>query len=517
MRRSLGTARRAPTAATRALALAAVLAASGVVAGTASAAGGRPDGQASGLQLAYTCRSAAGREHAAAQITVHFPATGTAGKPVSPGNAQVALTVPRAALSARPGHHHRATVTGDALLAVGISAGGKSSMTVWPGLAIPATHLPARGTVTLTATGAVPPITPTAPGKVAVTAAGLLMVIRPHEAPRVVRPGPNQPASSPSANTSPPSAPAGVRLACTPAPGQNATLATLLITGKKTPSHRAQQAPTTGKCPKLPPGGLKFNPRFPLPKKIHAPGTQVLHFPSQGCAYTTGYADARKLKGAALLTPALTNVEENIREVVNFNPKVDYADLDNAAQLDFHGLHEFPPSKATFLTFGFVPTTASIALVEHGTINIYAIGPAGVQGSNCKPNAFRPCESIATVNSRLSVRIIPGSVNANGVPLDVGPRCETSQFDAIAIGTSASNPPYSIQFGGPLTGTVNIPSFHNCGVGENLNLIFNAAISGPQNFTLLTQGDLCSQSNANGCDPKTGKPIIPTPLRKVSN
>ncbi len=35
---------------------------------------------------------------------------------------------------------------------------------------------------------------------------------------------------------------------------------------------------------------------------------------------------------------------------------------------------------------------------------------------------------------------------------------------------------------------VTIPHFQNCGVGENLDPIFNAAISGPQNFNLLTQG-----------------------------
>ncbi len=31
--------------------------------------------------------------------------------------------------------------------------------------------------------------------------------------------------------------------------------------------------------------------------------------PSQGCAFTTGYADVRKLKGAALIAPAITNVD----------------------------------------------------------------------------------------------------------------------------------------------------------------------------------------------------------------
>src|SRR5262249_56932764 len=102
--------------------------------------------------------------------------------------------------------------------------------------------------------------------------------------------------------------------------------------------------------PPPPPGGLKLNPRFPPPPP--PPGATIGSAPAQGCAYTTGYADARKLQGAALLSPALTNVDLFVRTVVSFDPKINYAEFDNAAELDFHGLHEFPPSAATFLTFG---------------------------------------------------------------------------------------------------------------------------------------------------------------------
>ena len=68
---------------------------------------------------------------------------------------------------------------------------------------------------------------------------------------------------------------------------------------------------------------------------------------------------------------------------------------------------------------------------------------------------------------------------------------------------------------GPLTGLVNIPKFRNCGVGENLDPIFNAAIAGPRNFNLLTQGAVCFVIGGFGCSPKTGEPVIPKPLRKV--
>jgi hypothetical protein len=111
---------------------------------------------------------------------------------------------------------------------------------------------------------------------------------------------------------------------------------------------------------------------------------------------------------------------------------------------------------------------------------------------------------------------VPGSVNVNGVPLDVGTHCATPQFDAVLTGSSATNPSYNVQFGGPLLGTVTIPKFKNCGVTENLDPIFNAAISGPRNFNLLTQGEVCFVQEALDCDQKTHEPIPPTPLRKVS-
>jgi hypothetical protein len=298
---------------------------------------------------------------------------------------------------------------------------------------------------------------------------------------------------------------------CTLAPGQHATLGTVLVIGTARRAAPRHAAVTTGKCPKLPPGGLKLNPRFPPPP--HPKLTINVHSPSQGCAYATGYSDVRKLNGAALLTPVITNVDEAINTKANNTRKVNFLELDNAAELEFHGQHEFPPTTATFLSFGFVPTTATLNLVEQGTINIFAVGPA--LPPPCHPDKFRSCNNVATAYSRLEARIAPGSVRVNGVPLDVGSHCQTPAFDVILTGSSATNPPYSIQFGGPLTGMATIPHFRNCGVGENLDPIFNAAISGPRNFTVLTQGPLCTVQGAFGCVPKTGRPIIPTPIRKV--
>jgi hypothetical protein len=52
-------------------------------------------------------------------------------------------------------------------------------------------------------------------------------------------------------------------------------------------------------------------------------------------------------------------------------------------------------------------------------------------------------------------------------------------------------------------------------VGENLDPIFNAAISGPQNFNLLTQGPPCFVQGGLGCN-NQGRPVRPKALRHVS-
>jgi hypothetical protein len=510
-----------------------MVAVSGVAAGAASASGSHATApQAATVSLAYQCRFPSGSRPVTVGVTAGIPTVAKTGRPIQPTGVRLTMTLPPAA-AAGLASLHASTVSAATMLTVSASEGPRGVSLVWPGVTKHPVPRPAHRGLALITMGAVPSVTAMSPGEVALAAASLSIAFTAGKA-ATPAPGPAAttspaaPASGPTADSPTTSGPTAggqtagpnpgataqrpFQVTCDLAPGQHAALGTVLVTG---PARRAARhaAVTNGKCPKLPEGGLQFNPRFPLPPVIKAPGTQVISFPAQACAFTAGYADARKLNGAAFLSPALTNVELTLREVVNFKPNVNYADLDNVAQLDFHGLQQFPPSTATFLTFGFVPTTATIVLLEHGTINIFAIGPA-IPGS-CKPNKFQDCIIRATVSSRLSVEIVPGSVKVNGVPLDVGSNCGTPAFDAVLQGTSASNPAYSVEGGGPLTGLVTIPKFRNCGVGENLDPIFNAAISGPQNFNLLTQGAVCFVSGGFGCQPKAGTPFPVKPVRKV--
>ena len=527
------TARRVPRAAARVAALAGMLAATGLAAGAASASGSQGSApSAAALSLTYQCRFPAGPHPVTVGVTARLPAVAKVGKPIQPTGVTLTMALPPAAVSALASLHS-ATVSAATRLTVSESEGSVGTSAVWPGVTAHPVHRPAHGALTLTAAGTVPSVTASSPGAVALTAAGLSVsftagrAAAPAPGPATT-PGPGAvPAPGPAARpgapglatpapggraTPAPGAHAPLVVTCVLAPGQRAALGAVLVTGK---ARRAgpQHNPTTGKCPKLPPGGLKLNPRFPPPP--HPKLTLHAHTPSQGCAFATGYADVRKLKGAALLAPVITNVYETINTLANLTPQVNYLQLDNAAELEFHGLHQFPPSTATFLSFGFVPTTATLDLLEQGTINIFVVGPA-LPGTPCKPNKFRSCENVATAYSRLRALIAPGSVKVNGVPLDVGSHCETPPFDVILTGSNATNPPYSIQFGGPLTGNATIPHFKNCGAAaDKLDLIFNAAISGPRNFTVLTQGPLCTVQGAFGCIPKTGTPMPVKPIRKV--
>jgi len=510
----------APRAAARITAVVIVLAAGGLAAGAASASGTQAtSAQGTITSLTYRCRFPSGPHPVQVAVSASVPAAARTGKPIQPDGVSLTITLPPAAVSGLASLH-TATVSAAARLAVSASEGPSGTSVVWPGITKRPVPRPGNGNLTLTTAGAVPPVTASSAGEVILTAADLSVTFTGGKAAAPV-PGlaqsPTPPTGEPTAvpgtpatSGTPTTVGTTLQVTCALANGQHATLATVPITGAATGHSR--RSPTVGRCPKLPPGGLKLNPRFPPPP--HPPLTLVGHSPSQGCAFTTGYADVRKLKGAALIAPAMTNVDQALTTLANTTSKINYIQLQNAAQLDFHGLHQFPPSTATFLTFGFVPTTATIELIEHGTINIFVVGPVN-PFIPCQPNRFRTCSNVATVFSRLSAGIVPGSVKVNGVPLDVGSQCETPQFDVVVTGTATSKPPYSIQFGGPLTGTVTIPPFKHCGVGENLDPIFNAAISGPQNFNLLTQGELCSVIGALGCN-KQGLPKIPTPIRKVT-
>jgi hypothetical protein len=416
--------------------------------------------------LTYTCAFPSGVRHVSVRVEATFPSSGTAGQPIQPTRATVTMSIPHAAIAGLL-RLHSATVTARAM------------------------RIPASGPLVLAASGTVPSATVRAPGNVTFTAAALSILLAPGKADGSVTESSAMPAE------------------CMLDSRQDGVLAIVPVTsavavsrtsgpptiqprpGGSQSGTRAQRQ-ANADCPPLPPGGLKLNPRFPPPTPPK--GSQITKLPPlPGCAYVVGFSDVRKLDSAALIGPGLTNLAINLRVVEN--QKANYVQTDSAGQLDFNGLHQFPPATATLLAFGFMPVTATLQLTELGTVDAYAVGP--LSPFNCGK-----CITTTIIYSLQMLSI--HDVKVNGVPLNVGNSCRTvNPFEVAVTGTS---PQYNIITGGPLTGTVTVPNFTGCGVGENLNPIFNASVSGPGNFVRLTQGTLCTPSSGNGCPPAKPKP-----------
>lgn len=220
--------------------------------------------------------------------------------------------------------------------------------------------------------------------------------------------------------------------------------------------------------------------------------------------YAAGYANAVKLDGAAALGPAFMKVLLNKRYINDSCAAT--VDVTSEVEFEYEGRRQLPPSRATFLTYGFMPTSATMVLEQVGP-------PAAVQTHTVTNTPSYPEET--TVTAQLSMRL--SDVQVNGVPMDVGPNCRTARpFEQVLRGYGQSYPQsgYLVAFGGSLTGYAHIPPFEGCGVDEDLDAVFTAAISSAgknaDNFTKMTQAPLCVATNPEGpdCPPK-----IPVPER----
>jgi hypothetical protein len=300
---------------------------------------------------------------------------------------------------------------------------------------------------------------------------------------------------------------------------------TLAAAGTLTSAAPASDRRTGRAAPASPPTAARAAPPTPAAcSAFQVPG----QLQQLGCAYVVGYANANKLNGAILFgspDPGLASV------VITANrsfcvpstiplafcvPRggVRHTVTDYQFMLEPNGITpgmsegELPPSTATFLTFGFVPVSATMHLRQLGPI----IGSAETTQANRQPTLVS-----TTLSGRVSFRV--SDVKVNGVPLDVGPDChttepETDNLTLTGAGNNTANPPtgYTVARGGPLTGTATITPFTGCrgANGEDLNPLFTAPLSGPGNYVKMIQGNLCSPatSGANGCPP-----VIPAPQR----
>lgn len=254
-------------------------------------------------------------------------------------------------------------------------------------------------------------------------------------------------------------------------------------------------------CPPFPvKNGFPFNRHFKFPQHPAGAKPNPPRPPVQACAFIKGFSDVQKLGEAALVGPGFGNIDDGKRII--YDPNKNYEQFDSSGKLYYkpcpgtspacRAVEGLPPVRATFLTFGFVPTTATLQITQVGTLNVDEVG-------NLSSLKFNKVQSLA------SIRI--ENVSVNGTPLDVGSDCHTAKpFPLVLKGV----PPYNLNEGGVLSGKITVPQFTGCGVGENLDPIFDASVSGPGNYVQLTQGTLCFGWNGNfpeSCPATVPKPV----------
>jgi hypothetical protein len=220
-----------------------------------------------------------------------------------------------------------------------------------------------------------------------------------------------------------------------------------------------------------------------------------------GCAYAAGYTNAAKLKEAALVGPGLTDLKLGLTTAIKFAKPYTFLQQNVAGQLEYHGKPELPPARATLLGFGFTPVSATLQISEVGSLNAAFI--------TCAPNPPGKCPKSVKIEALFfgNVNLRIHNVAVNGVPLNVGPHCQTVQpFPLELIGVP---PTYNVAtLNGILTGVVTIPEFKGCADGaDNLDPLFDATVSGPGNFVKINQALICTPINNLNCPPAKAKPV----------
>lgn len=451
--------------------------------------------QVAEVELTYTCAFPAGFEDIAVTVKAALPAESHVGTKVQPRDVAVTLTIPEQAVAGLT-PVRAASVSAVARLTVRHSIGDTSADASWAGLEAPSAAVPAEGDMVLTATGPVPTAAFGSAGEAALTPAGLSLSFAPRMA------------------DGSPSVPPGLDVDCGPAPGQEGTLATIAVKG----SGPDAKPPV----PPAPPSEAVERPDVPVPTEhrdrvnaLIATTDDELEDGEDSCpieippewvmrnadTYAAGFANAAKMDGAVGLGPVHMEVVMNKRYINDSCAGT--VDVTSEVQFEYQGRRQFPPAKSTFLTYGFMPTTATMELSQVG-------GPAVVH-SHTLPTDTYP--EWSTVTAQLSMRIY--DVEVNGVPLDVGPDCRTAtSFPQVlrAYGTSIPPEGYRVAAGGTLSGYAKIPAFKGCGVGEDLDAVFTAAISSAgkeaDNYSKITQAPLCVEGvpDSPDCPPKIPKP-----------
>ncbi len=433
-------------------------------------------------ELAYTCAFPQGKQPVRVRISATLPETRAVGEAIQAEDVSTVVTLPEAA-RAELASLQAADITGATRLTVAVAQDEHTAEAVWAGTAAQPVRVPDAGEISLAASGLVPTVTAGDAGDLTFTAGPLAVDLTPHKADGT------------------PTEPAVLPLTCTPDTGQDAGLATVRVTGGEDadPSPATTSpGPATG-APPQPDGPRDLGVAPPAQGDAEAPapppcvGDTVNQFAM--VAYITGYSNVAKLKAASEVPLSCTQLVDVSKKIV---PKPDGLHLLQHAtgELDYKGLPQMPPAPATFLTYGFVPTTATMELEQLDTMTI--------------DSDILLAKSTGLTLIRVPLVLRLSDVKVNGVPLDVGPNCRTTgplystdpdpaqdtEDHMVLTGVlKGPNNGYQLVTGGVLTSTMTIPPFSGCGVTEDLDALFTSSVSGPGNYLKQVQAAPCASGN----------------------
>ncbi|WP_037311397.1 DUF6801 domain-containing protein [Amycolatopsis orientalis] len=378
------------------------------------------------LSLANTCvfPDPAGRRPVTVDTKATLPKVVQTGKPVQVKDFSLTFTVGEGALGAAT------EVAGGATVEL-TAANGDKKTPIPVTMTIPATKVPATGELKLVATGKVPDIQLKVPGELRLSTGVPSLALTAAETPLAP-------------------------ITCTQDPDQDTLLGSVAL---------------------LPLG--KPKPQSGKPGEQKKPGAEAkaAESPEDGDLFPIalqpfelqGTSTVSKLGAFARLKPAF---------MVNAVWHVDLENTEGPGKIT--GTVIMPPSRMTFLGFGFVPVSATMELLpeDYATGN-HIIDVDGV--------SIPEPEGSSTVLTPLKVYGKLSEVTVNGVSLDVGDRC----FTAEPIRINLRGEKYGMFTGGvvrtdpkwpdPAYREFTLPPLSGCGVKEDLDSLLSGMASGPGN------------------------------------
>lgn len=455
-------------------------------------------------ELTYSCEFPAGAQQVKVRISATVPEEGRADEAVQLTGVSTELTLPAESL-AGPTGAWTSSVEAETRLTVGVTQGGHSAEAVWAGATENPVAVPDAGELTLAAPGEVPSVTAGTSGDLTFTAGKLTVLLT----------APKTDATQPEPST--------VQLACTPESDQDLTLAAVRVAEGEEgpaapwPSETEGNKGSDGVDIDRDDAAPRVGPEKSSPAGEVPPCRGDKDNPFSLVAYVTGYANVAKLRSATQFPVACTQIEQGATKLQFIDGHLHLLQ-DSTALLDYRGKPQLPPATGTFLTFGFMPTTATMEMTQIPP----AIGTDGKPVPNIHSDAtiLGPGNSVSTTSISMNLTLRLSDVKVNGVPLDVGGNCRTERPFALALRgdmllKDGVQTGYTLVTGGPLKGEVTLPPFTGCGVDEDLDSLFTASISGVPGYVKQMQGAPCAAASYDPalCTEERQPVKIPKPER----